>query len=326
MQDVARFIFDKWADSPVVLRVDSEFAGALMNSNTDVELVPDWLERFPFNAIAYSLATPLSLHDGHRLCHYLGMVVTGINNVRYGAMGAPPPLIRPDGNRFESAEGAVFTRYVNIPSAQGVRCIWVFKEDGDPSPQLQSVTFPLRGVCANDATLADLIDVQIAFASEVGQSEGEELPVLIPLSLSLLLYTAGTDPEIDWPPAQQITRPHQIRDSVIGNLGWRTGASLRQQRNRPSSAGEAEGNPGLGGWRLPPHIRKAHWHRVRIVERDVKGNAIGSRDGVEGIDWHYELRWYPPTPVNADGGLRGGIGGRRLAGGAHEGLPVSRSS
>ncbi len=301
MQDVAGFVFDKWADSPVVLRVDSEFAGALMNSNTDVELVPDWLKRFPFNAIAYSLATPLSLDDGHRMCHYLGMIVAGTNNVRYGAMGTPPPIVRPDGQRFESA-GATFTRYVKIPSAQGVRCLWVFKEDGDPSPQLQSVTFPLRGVHANDATLAGLIEAQIAFASEVGQSEGRELPVLIPLSLSLLLYTSGTDPEIDWPPAQQIARPQQIRDSVIGNLGWRTGAALRQQRKRPSGAGGAEGSAGLGGWRLPPHIRKAHWHRVRIVERDENGHAIGSREGVEGVDWHYELRWYPPTPVNADAG------------------------
>jgi pyruvate carboxylase len=40
------------ASNEVVLRVDSAFAGALMNSNTDVQLVPDWLDRFPFNAMA----------------------------------------------------------------------------------------------------------------------------------------------------------------------------------------------------------------------------------------------------------------------------------
>lgn len=42
---------------------------------------------------------------------------------------------------------------------------------------------------------------------------------------------------------------------------------------------------------------------VRVAERDENGNVIGNRLGVEGIDWHYELRWYPPTPVNADGGV-----------------------
>ena len=246
--------------------------------------------------------TPPRWSVNTRSSRALPTIKAGTNNVRYGAMGTPPPIIRPDGQRFESA-GATFTRYVNIPGAQGVRCLWVYKKDGDPSPQLQSVTFPLRGVHANDATLTGLIEAQIAFANEVGQSEGGELPVFIPLSLSLLLYTAGTDPEIDWPPAQQIARPQQIRESVMGELGWRTGASLRQQRKRPSGQGEAEGSAGLGGWRLPPHIRKAHWHRVRIVERDESGHTIGSREGVEGVDWHYELRWYPPTPVNAEAGV-----------------------
>ena len=49
----------------------------MMNANTDVDLVPDWLTRFPFDTVAYSLATPLSLHDGRRTCRYLGMVVAG---------------------------------------------------------------------------------------------------------------------------------------------------------------------------------------------------------------------------------------------------------
>ena len=50
-------------------------------------------------------------------------------------------------------------------------------------------------------------------------------------------------------------------------------------------------------------FRIAHWHRGRVADRDDNGNVIGNRLGVEGIDWHYELRWYPPTPVNADGGV-----------------------
>jgi hypothetical protein len=303
IQSAARFVYDKWVDSPVALRVDNEFAGALVNSNTDVELVPDWLERFPFNAAAYSLAAPMSLDDGQRLCHYRGMLVAGVNTVKLAS--APKLEVRP-GQRFESA-GASFTRYVNIPTAHGVRCLWVFKEDSNPSPQLQSVTFNLRGDLASQGTLAQLIEAQIAFAGEAGHSDGKELPVLIPLSLLLLLYTAATDPEIDWLPAEQILRPTQLRTTRVGNLGWRTGASLRQWRKPPQSQGGGEpveeGPAGVGGWRLPPHIRKAHWHRVRIAERDDDGQVIGSRSGLEGIDWHYEMRWYPPTPVNADDGI-----------------------
>ncbi|CAN3131773.1 Rv3651-like N-terminal domain-containing protein [Mycobacterium sp. smrl_JER01] len=298
-QDVAEMMFEKWSDSPVVLRVDDEFAGALVSANTDVELVPDWLTRFPFNAVAYSLATPLSLHDGQRLCRYLGMVVAGtVSEYRHVGGSGPAPVL---GNlKLQGADGrGVFTAYTRIPAAQGVRCMWVYQEEGDPNPQLQSVTFPLRGDLAV-TTLADLIETQIEGAHDAGNSDGKELPVLIPLSLSLLLYSAAGDPEIDWPPPEQISRPQQISRAQIGNLGWRTGASLRQYRRQ---AGERTGDVGIAGWRLPPHIRIAHWHRVRVAERDENGSVLGNRLGVEGVDWHYELRWYPPTPVNADGGV-----------------------
>ncbi|WP_036424901.1 hypothetical protein [Mycolicibacterium vinylchloridicum] len=166
--------------------------------------------------------------------------------------------------------------------------MWVYQEEGDPTRQLQSVTFPLRGDLAAAATLADLVAAQIQGAHEAGNSDGEELPVLIPLSLSQLLYSASGDPEIDWPPAEQISRPQQISRAEIGNLGWRTGASLRQYRRQ---AGERAGDVDIAGWRLPPHIRIAHWHRVRVAERDDGGNVVGNRLGAEGIDWHYELRW-----------------------------------
>lgn len=64
---------------------------------------------------------------------------------------------------------------------------------------------------------------------------------------------------------------------------------------------EDAGTP--SGRRLPAHIRKAHWHRVRIAERDANGKVTGNLRGTQGIDWHYELRWYPPTSVNAEHGL-----------------------
>lgn len=55
---------------------------------------------------------------------------------------------------------------------------------------------------------------------------------------------------------------------------------------------------GLGGWRVPPHIRKAHGHRVRIFGRSQFGDVINCRTGIEGVDWHYELRWYPSATIS----------------------------
>lgn len=39
--------------------------------------------------------------------------------------------------------------------------MWVYKEEGDPMPQLQSVTFALSGDLAAATTLADLVTAQI---------------------------------------------------------------------------------------------------------------------------------------------------------------------
>lgn len=308
----AAAMMNRWDASPVVLRVDGDFAAALIDSHTDVELVPDWIDRFPFNAIAYSLAEPLSLHDGTRMCHYTGMIATGIRAVDAAGtpgldLSTPAP---PSEDRWQ-LDGAQITHYVKIPGSDGVRCLWVFKEDGDPRPRLQTVSFQLRGELADqETTLSGLIDNSVSMATDFGQSEGQELPTLITLSLSLLLYTASTDPELDWPPPEHIARPHHIKTTHIGNLGWRTGAAPRQHRvpppagdtNETDSEADTSGVASLSGRRLPAHIRKAHWHRVRIVERDTNGKVIGTLHGAQGIDWHYELRWYPPTSVNADHG------------------------
>lgn len=131
----AAAMMTRWDTSPVVLRVDGDFAAALIDSHTDVELVPDWIDRFPFNAIAYSLAEPLSLHDGTRMCHYTGMIATGIRAA--DAAGTPgldlPNPAQPSEDHWQ-LDGAQITHYVKIPGSDGVRCIWVFKEDGDPGP------------------------------------------------------------------------------------------------------------------------------------------------------------------------------------------------
>ena len=50
--------------------------------------------------------------------------------------------------------------------------------------------------------------------------------------------------------------------------------------------------------RKPGHMRSAHFHRVRVATRDSQGRIVGSPQGKAGIDLHYELRRYPPIPVN----------------------------
>lgn len=174
----AAAMMTRWDTSPVALRVDGDFAAALIDSHTDVELVPDWIDRFPFNAIAYSLAEPLSLHDGTRMCHYTGMLATGILAV--DAAGKPrlnpPTPAQPSEDRWQ-LDCTQITHYVEIPVSDGVRCLWVFKEDGDPRPRLQTVSFQLRGELADqETTLSGLIDSSISMATDFGQSQGPRTP------------------------------------------------------------------------------------------------------------------------------------------------------
>ncbi|WP_139334817.1 hypothetical protein [Mycobacterium colombiense] len=118
MRAATTAMLDRWDASPLVLRVDGDFAAALIDSHTDVELVPDWLDRFPFNAIAYSLAEPLSLHDGIRLCHYTGMIATGIRSV--DATGVPGLSPAPTSGDRWRLDGAQFTRYIDVAGSDGV--------------------------------------------------------------------------------------------------------------------------------------------------------------------------------------------------------------
>lgn len=289
--DVADHIFEMWSRSAVMLRVDGEFANALLASDTNVELTADWMDRSPFDAFGFSFDAPFSLHDGMRMCHYWGFIACGIAS---GAFYGPEV----DDGPMRVSE--VFTRYMPISASDGVRCLWLFTEDGSPEWHVQTVSLYLRGRHADGKNLTQLIAGQAALMNHTQKSGGLELPTLVPLSLLLLLYAAAADPEIDWPPTEQIARPTPIRDTRIGNLGWRTGAALRRWRTSATGPGPriASDTSHPSSWRLPPHIRKAHWHRVRVAERDDTGAVIGDRLGLEGVDWHYEPRWYPPTPVN----------------------------
>lgn len=42
---------------------------------------------------------------------------------------------------------------------------------------------------------------------------------------------------------------------------------------------------------------------MRVATRSADGSLIGDQAGERDLDWHYEVRWYPPTPVNAEQGV-----------------------
>lgn len=266
----------------VVVRLDPEFVGALLDSDTDVPLVPDWLDHLPFDSLACSLPEPLSLHDGHDLCHYVGCLVSGIRTE----------------SPTNADASAVFTRYVPFSRAHGVRFLWLFTVDGDPSSRGQTISVPLRGHFAHpNTTLRELIDLQKLVTTEHDLPWGAELDTLIPLSVQVLLYLAAEEPDMQWIPSAQMSRPQQLQTAKVANVGWRVGSAIRAYRKEtPTGGTRVVASP--SGWRLPPHIRRAHWHRVRVATRDAGGRIIGSKDGRLGVDWNYQMRWYPPTLVN----------------------------
>lgn len=72
----------------------------------------------------------------------------------------------------------------------------------------------------------------------------------------------------------------------------------------PSTTKAAAGDPDPEApGRRPPHehLRRGHWTRVRVATRDDAGTIVGTTDGEEGADWHYEGRWIRPVIVNLGG-------------------------
>lgn len=284
---VAWNMLNTWYQSQVVLRVDNEFVDALLTSDTDVALLPDWLSRLPFTSVAVSLPTPLSLHDGRDLCHYIGFIAAGIRH--NPASGTA------------SRHQTINTRYGPLTEGDGIRFLWLYTADQDPTSRCQTVTVELRGeLAAADRTLTDLISAQRKTAEHAGQHWGDELPTLVPFSVQLLLYLTAQEPDLDWVPPEQMSRPHQLRTARVANVGWRVGTALRTWQQRSNTSSSDAGTTVSPARVVPPHIRRAHWHRVRIATRDTAGRITGSTSGVQGVDWEYQLRWYPPTPVNTD--------------------------
>lgn len=292
---VADVMLDEWRREQIVVRADREFIGALLDSDTDVPLVPDWLDRMPFGTFACSLAEPMRLSDGNETCYYRGFIATGFRTRQTGAdNGAGPGLSH------------AWTTYGPLPEADGIRFLWLFNYEADPAPQAQTVSVYLKGDFARkDITVGELATLQKQMAAGHGQqlygtAWGQELAVLLPLSVQFALYMAAQEPDLDWIPGGNRSRHRELGpDARVGNVGWRVGAAIRTWRkNNGPGTGSATTPPGPSGWRLPPHIRRAHWHRVRVATRDQSGAITGSRSGVQGTDWHYEMRWFPPAPVN----------------------------
>lgn len=264
---------EQWERSPVMLRMDLDFAMALADTNPDIKVAGDWLDKMPHDAIGFSLPNPIALTLHHRTFRFIGMVATGF-----------------------SVESGSAT-YAPLPDAEGICCSWMVTVDGYPPPGVIPVLFLSRGeVVTGQKTLADYI----ADATKSRDFGGDQAAaaLITTLSLQLMLYLASSEPDVDWLPPASVARPHHMKDARIGHLGWRVGSAFRQISGSPSSSGISD-----GGWRMPPHIRRAHYKRVRVATRDAAGQIIGTRSGIEGADWTYETRWIPPTPVNAENGV-----------------------
>ncbi|ACL42264.1 hypothetical protein Achl_4313 (plasmid) [Pseudarthrobacter chlorophenolicus A6] len=264
---------EQWEQSPVMLRVDLDFALALADTNPDITVAEDWLDRMPYGAIGFSLPDPIVLTLHNRTFRFIGMVATGISVT------------------------ADSTTHEPLQDAEGISCSWIVTVDGFPPPGAIPVLFLSRGeIVTGEKTLGDYI----ADATQRRDFDGDPAAaaLITTLSLQLMLYLASAEPDVDWLPPASVARPHHMKDARIGHLGWRVGSAFRQISGSPSSSGISD-----GGWRMPPHIRRAHYRRVRVAMRDAAGKITGTRSGIEGVDWAYETRWIPPTPVNAENGV-----------------------
>jgi hypothetical protein len=264
---------EQWEQSPIMLRVDLDFALALADTSPDIEVTGDWLDRMPHNAIGFSFPDPIVLMREGRTVRYIGMIASGISVTNDTTTHEP------------------------LPDAAGICCSWMVTVDGKPTPGAIPVLFLSRGeIITGQKTLGEYITDALP-RQEFGDNPSAAT-LITTLSLQLMLYLASAESDVDWLPPASVARPHHMKDARIGHLGWRVGSAFRQIPDSPSRTGISD-----GGWRMPPHIRRAHYRRVRVATRDAAGRITGAQGGVRGVDWSYETRWIPPTPVNAENGI-----------------------
>lgn len=324
---VAEEMLGVWDTMRVVLRGDPDFVAALLDTPGDVEIEPTWLERLPYDAVAVTLVEPLRLFDGQSWCHYTGFIACGTRSrpdptrtittmkdrsgeslgdvsparTFYGPFGASERGIPYMWRKLPGGKRDV-RQWLPWPCAQGVRVLWLFERDDNGQVGAQTISALVRNqddqALDENMTLDHLVAGVMAFLrtrpEDEGRGEGDEVSTLVRVALGILMYLSSVEPDLDEMPAAAISRPQQLKGAVVTNLGWRVGAALRSFRD--------EGSPGSGegprGWRVSPHVRAAHWTRVRVATRDASGKIVGDRLGTQGEDWSYELRWIPPVFVN----------------------------
>ncbi len=140
--------------------------------------------------------------------------------------------------------------------ADGIRFLWTLNHDKDPTPRGQTVTVALKGELAHE----NLAEVN-------GAEWGQELNVLVPLSIQTVLYMAAQEPDLEWIPATQRSRHKELDTHArVGNVGWRVGSALRTWRKEASAPSSPRPlAPGTG--RRPGPSREHHRQPARRTRR-----------------------------------------------------------
>lgn len=304
----ARAALDIWRSQRVILRCDADFADALLGCDRDTQVPVEVSRRFPFDVAMVSF-TPFDIDDGWQVCRYSGMIIIGFSREKIEDF---PPDERPlhvFGDEWERL-GMVRTTYGPVGSNDMTRFLWLMSslhDDGNHQPGLHTIT--LQHLESGE-TVAEMVDrmSEMRTGREVPPADAglykrssADLAVLVPLSISLLMYLGSSEPDLDRPIVLGGDGGGTLGPNLTGariyDMGFRVGRAVRDYTREPSRSG-----PGRTflptGRKLPPHIRSAHWHRFRVATRDAEGKIIGSRSGEKDVDWHYDLKWIPPTPVN----------------------------
>src|SRR5690606_35747684 len=224
--EVTDCVLGVWEDDRVVLRVDADFVGALLDADRRAEVPAEWLDRFPFRSVAVALAEPLTVNDRRRVCTYYGFLASG---VRRRHLGTPLRPIRP--HDPDVSFTSTFTTYHPIPEGEGVRFVWLFVDDAGVSGA-QTLS-PYIGASGSERdTIAELVEKFESVYQRGAGEPGQELEVLVPLSMLLLLYLASSEPDVEDLPPERIRRTQPLIGARVADVGWRVGAAIRSWRRQ----------------------------------------------------------------------------------------------
>lgn len=145
-------------------------------------------------------------------------------------------------------------------------------------------------ISINDGhTVGELIDdISRGFMSTAPMMDWESEVVLsLRRCVSILLYLCATNADlqpIPSPPRKRVKGGRQVERSAarVVAVGWRLGAKLRAYKANPNAPRENAPT----GRHMRPHVRRAHFHTVRIGP------------GRPNQRTETELRWISAVPVN----------------------------